>query len=123
MRFEVPGAKVGFEIPDEWWLFTEMNAFTPSGVFYQPSPKYPDFDLVPITDIEPPTRDLGYQLFKKYKMVPVLLAFLSQERPLPPVDVVSIEPTGRYRLKVVNGCHRYYASIAVGYTKLPVVVR
>jgi hypothetical protein len=29
----------------------------------------------------------------------------------------------RYRVKVRNGYHRYYASVAVGFTKLPVVVR
>jgi len=29
----------------------------------------------------------------------------------------------RYRVKVRNGYHRYYTSVAVGFTKLPVVVR
>jgi ParB-like chromosome segregation protein Spo0J len=51
-----------------------------------------------------------------------LLAFVSPECALPPVEVIRAF-SGRYDLKIINGYHRYYASVAVGYTKLPVVIR
>ena len=31
MRFETPTEQVAFEIPDEWWQFAEMDAFSSKG--------------------------------------------------------------------------------------------
>jgi hypothetical protein len=123
MRFETL-AGVSFEIPDDWWSFTEMDSFSPKGgrfYPYQRSGIIGDIQVVPLPHIEPPMRNSGVPLFKKYKMVPILLAFLSPECALPPVEVQALAPSEMYRFKVYNGYHRYYASIAVGYTKLPIL--
>jgi hypothetical protein len=120
-RFPIPQLTTQFEIPDEWWAFAEMNTFTPGGGGYYPPPWTSDFEVAPITDIEPPMRDNSVPPFKKYKLVPVLFAFQSPECALPPVEVF-LASEGRYRFKVRNGYHRYYASIAAGFTKLPIVV-
>jgi hypothetical protein len=47
---------------------------------------------------------------------------LAPESPLPPVEVLLKANPGQFRFTVHNGYHRYYASIAVGYQDLPVVV-
>ena len=123
MRFKTANG-IPFEIQDDWWVFAEMDGFTRNGgAFYPYAPGSEEVQIVPLVDIEPPTRALGVPPFKKYKLVPLLLAFSSPECALPPVEVCSVAPSGPYRFKVFNGYHRYYASIAVGYTALPVVVR
>ena len=123
MQFETPNG-TPFEISDDWWLFADMDSFNRNGGNYYPyPPECKDVRAEPLVDIEPPTRAPGVLWFKKYKLVPILLAFSSPECALPPVEVSSVALTGNYRFKVHNGFHRYYASVAAGYTSLPVVVR
>jgi len=43
--------------------------------------------LVLLDQIEPPRRNATTHLFKNYKMVPVLFAFMSPECALPPVEL------------------------------------
>jgi hypothetical protein len=125
MRFSTPRNDVEFEIPDEWWTFAEMNAFSTDGGGYYPYPFQcaKSVEIVELVDVEPPSRNDGVPPFKKCKLVPVLLAFTSPECALPPVEVEALSSDGRPRYRVVNGYHRYYASVAAGYTKLPVTVR
>jgi hypothetical protein len=67
-------------------------------------------------------RNSGVPPFKKYKMVPILFALSSPECALPPVEVDALAPAA-HRFRLHNGYHRYYASVAVGYPSLPVVIR
>ena len=125
MKFKTSPTGVVFDIPDDWWEFAEMERFDrASGRFYYYGGQ-PDTELAQVVDlasVEPPTRAVGTPLFRKYKLVPVLFAFSSPECSLPPVKVDLLpEPQG-YRYRVTNGLHRYYASAAVGYTGLPVVI-
>ncbi len=119
-------AEVTFEIPDEWWNFAEMQTFSSHkrGSYYPYSTtcKVEDIEVVPISDVEPPRRSAGIPLFKKYKLVPILFALSSPECALPPVEVVKFE-SERFRFKLHNGLHRYYASLAAGYINLPVITR
>jgi hypothetical protein len=96
------------------------GGFTPDRGYY-PAQAHADWKVVPIEDIQPPTRNTGVPPFKKYKMVPLLFAFRSPECALPPVEVCAASE-GPYRFKVRNGYHLYYASIAVGFSKLPVKI-
>ena len=124
MQFKTPITGTRFEIPDDWWSFAGMDAFTQRGGGFYPYQQCAgtvDIEVVPLTDVEPPLRDPGISPFKKCKLVPVLFALLSPEGILPPVEVF-LAPSGAYRFKVRNGYHRYYASVAVGFTKLPIVV-
>jgi hypothetical protein len=126
VHFETPGGEVAFEIPDEWWHFAEMDTFSSKGgrfYPYRPLTGDQEIEAVPLTDIEPPTRNSGVPPFKKYKMVPVLFALYSPECALPPVEVNALVAPAAYRFNVHNGYHRYYASVAVGYPLLPVVIR
>ena len=122
MRFEVPGSSLHFTIPDDWWRFCEMTTFRPVSKFYPYARNCSEAIAVPITEIEPPVRDVGIPPFRKYKLVPVLLAFWSPECALPPVPVEQAD-NGSYRYRPINGYHRFYASVAAGYSMLPVIFR
>jgi hypothetical protein len=124
MRFETPAGLVTFEIPDDWWSFAEMDNFsTKGGRFYAYPPDAQDVDVVAISDVEPPMRNSGVPPLKKHKMVPILFGLSSPECALPPVEVQALAAPAAHRFKVHNGYHRYYASVAVGYPLLPIVIR
>lgn len=120
MRFTTPGGQP-FEIPDEWWACADMDEFATENSYY-PCASGSNIQIVAIGDIEPPSRNPGVAPFKKHKLIPVLFGFRSMESRLPPVKVLRKDPTDRYHFRVYDGYHRYYASIAVGYESLPVVV-
>jgi hypothetical protein len=86
MHFETSVTGARFDIPDEWWSFAEMDTFKRVSEYYPP-PRDKDFELVPLSDVEPPMRNLGVPPFKKYKLLPVLFTFWSPECALPPVEV------------------------------------
>jgi hypothetical protein len=72
--FHTPNKDRQFEIPDDWWLFAEMNTFSPHECgFYL---FWPDLDkqveVVPIVEVEPVVRAPGVPLFKKYSLLPIL---------------------------------------------------
>jgi hypothetical protein len=122
MQFRTP-AGVPFEIPDEWWECADMHGFSTGGSrFYPCLPSSQNVQIVALSEIEPPTRNSAIPPFKKYKLIPVLFGFQSPESPLPPVEVLLKDPPNQFRFTVHNGYHRYYASIAVGYQYLPVIV-
>ena len=87
---------------------------------YQPS-TISEVTVVPLFEVEPPCRSDGVPAFRKYKLVPVMLAFASPECDLPPIEVKPIANSA-YRYQVCNGYHRYYASVAVGYIDIPALV-
>jgi hypothetical protein len=113
-----------FEIPDDWWAFAEMHAFASEGRrCYPVDPEQPGgsrVELVPTASVEPPSRNPGIAPFKKAKLMPLLFA-LRAGNCLPPIKVCRPGVDGRFRYRVCDGFHRYYASVAVGYAQLPVV--
>ncbi|MDE1955335.1 MAG: ParB N-terminal domain-containing protein [Betaproteobacteria bacterium] len=125
MRFRVPGEAFEFQIEDADWVFAGMKQFRPSVPFFL----YPrgldvsgvDLRVVPLAQIEPcaPRFERAGSLARE-RIVPILLAFLSQEGVLPPVQVEPLDGS-RYSFRLVNGFHRYCASIAAGFTEIPIV--
>lgn len=123
MRFQTPRRDIEFTIADEWWSFSEMETFDSGpGTYYPYTRSAKGVQIIELSQVEPPQRTDGVSPFKKYKLVPVLLAFQSPECGLLPIEVCEAHESG-YRYRVTNGYHRYYASVAVGYTNLPVIVR
>ena len=123
MKLTTPRNGREFAIPDDWWSFAEMNLFHPCETFYPYRPKCTgSIDIVSLKGIEPPIRDPGIAEFKKYKLVSVLLAFHSPECALPPVQVERLTAPNNYQYRIHNGYHRFYASVAAGYSELPIVV-
>ena len=122
MKKSIPGTDLEFERPEDWWLFCDLSIRNVNDYKYYPhNGSLRETEIANITHIEPPVRNNGIPPFKKHKLVPILLAFTSPECALPPVEV-SVNNSGPYKYTVTNGYHRYYASLAVGYTMLPIVV-
>ena len=125
MKIATPLQDHEIDIPDEWWEFCEMNTeYTRVGEFYP----YPqcfenNTEVIDIQDIQPIVRAVGTNGFRKYKMVPVLMAFRDPEGLLPPIEVGALKNDPKYRYKLENGFHRYYASLAVGYSRISVQVK
>ncbi|AVT81134.1 hypothetical protein [Rhodopseudomonas palustris] len=129
MLFQLPRQDGTFEIPDAWWEFADMASHQRIGEYYPyeglvRGEKYIDrshVELVPLQDIEPLRRDRGTPLFRKYKLVPVLMGLRSPHGFLPPCELRRTDG-GRFKYTLHNGCHRFYASVAVGYSELPVLI-
>jgi hypothetical protein len=123
MIFETPAGGVKFDIPNDWWAFAEMEKFNRVGQFYYYGGQcFSDVAVViDLVQVKPPQRDPGTGLFKKYKLLPVLFALTSPECSLPPITVERLLGSS-FQFSVTNGFHRYYASVAVGFSKLPVVI-
>jgi hypothetical protein len=125
MLFNLPLEAGSFEILDDWWHFAEMERFTvsPGGYYPYAIPKDEEVIVAAIDEVEPPRRNFGVVLLKKYKLMPVLFAFNSPECALPPVEVHKAPLGSSYKFTVHNGFHRFYGSVAAGYTHLPMVIR
>ena len=66
MRFETPAGQVAFEIPDDWWFFTEMDNFSLEGHRFYAYPLHArSVDVVPLSDVEPPMRNSGVPPIQK----------------------------------------------------------
>lgn len=121
-HFLTPHGEYEFTIPNEWWHFAEASCINADSENYYPyTLNAQGVKVISLRDIEPPKRDKGIAPFKKYKLVPVLLAFHSPECELPPIEVTEIQ-SSKYKYRVINGYHRYYASVAVGYGNVPVIL-
>jgi hypothetical protein len=129
MLFQLPRQDGTFEIPDAWWQFADMASYQRVGGFYPyqgliRGERFIDrrrVEVVPLVDIEPLRRDPGTPLFRKYKLVPVLMGLQSPTGYLPPCELRRTDG-GPYAFALHNGCHRFYASVAVGFTGLPALI-
>ena len=74
--------------------------------------------FVRIDAIEPPPMD--YEGLDRVRMVKVLHAIVSRTA-LPPVEVEEL--VGDYHYRLHHGAHRFFASVAVGFTLIPARLR
>jgi hypothetical protein len=122
-KFLVPGSSIEFEIPDDWWQFCDMEDFRPATTFYLYLQRDAGVQTVPIAEVRPPERSAGVVGLHKNRLAPILFAFTSDRCALPAVPVRELADRDHYRYEVLDGYHRYYASIAAGFTRLPVLIR
>jgi len=122
-KFIVPGSSIEFEIPDDWWQFCDMHTFSPTTTFYLYSQRDVGVQTVPISEVRPPERDSGVVGLHKNRLAPILLAFTSDRCAVPAVRVREITGGKPYRYEVLDDYHRYYAPIAAGCTRLPVLIK
>jgi hypothetical protein len=116
ISFRLPnGAE--FSFPVEWWNEVGMPAFERQSPYYL-------WDALPelfvrIDAIEPPSMD--YEGLDRVRMVSVLHAIVSRTA-LPPVEVEELS-LGDYHYRLHHGAHRFFASVAVGFTHIPARLR
>ncbi|MEH2485759.1 hypothetical protein [Bradyrhizobium sp. AZCC 2230] len=79
-----------------------------------------DHILVELTAIEPPRRNPGFALdengFRRDRMLRVLVG-IREDHSIPPIEIEDGDAPYAYRLR--DGVHRFYASIACGFSHLP----
>jgi hypothetical protein len=118
------------ELPDEWWEAAGMAGFKPTHAAYPTDAKLTDgkqiFD-VKILDVRPVQRNPGVGIFNdgeegtaKERVTSLLRGFRVGSL-IRPVEVVQEPAASRYRFKLVAGAHRFYCSLAVGFTHVPAI--
>lgn len=121
MQIPYPFFPATFEIPDDW--IAEAGVVLPlSGTSYASA----GATLVPVDEIEPPVRNLTHPLdfrgFDRARLVN-LLAGMRDGVELPPVRLARVDgpdfPPARFHFRVIDGFHRYHASLAAGFAQLP----
>ena len=122
----------GLEIilSDDWWAAAEMMGFVPTSNAYRPDPvHFPGRQvyLVAMQDIGPVMRGPGVAIFNgndeasaRERVVRILRSLRSGDA-IPPVEVVEGRPGYQYPYKLVHGTHRFYCTLAAGYTHVPAV--
>lgn len=123
MRFQMPHFPCEFEIPDDWIADAGARGFVPGTAAYLTSGAAHD---APLTQVEPPPRlphvQLSWRGLDLERFVRVL-RWIVEGVPVEAVPVVEMPfvdlGSSPYRFRVRDGVHRFYASIAAGFTHLP----
>lgn len=118
------------EVIDAWWTEAHMDDFPPAAKCYRVKiDSFPDRRVseVPIKDVGPVRRNLSAGVFNdnneasaRERVVAILRGFRSGAV-IPPVEIVVGRSGYEYRYKLVHGVHRFYCSLAAGFTHVPAV--
>ena len=123
MQFKTPDEE-SFEISNLLWERAGMPDFVASRPCYHvddvPCTLVPASDIVPLKR-KPGIPGFGENGLNDQRLESLFRAFRS-DIPLPPVQLIEVKLGGRYRYKVYHGVHRYFASVAAGFSHLPVTV-
>lgn len=123
MRFPMPHFPCEFEIPDAWLDEAGANGFTPTRAAFCSGSSAVN---VLLTAVEPPRLN-GYPLswrgLDRVRFVRVLKWMVEDTEiegvpvlPMPYVDLGS----SPYEFRIRDGVHRFYASVAMGFSHLAV---
>lgn len=117
-----------FEIDDEWWTEAGMQAFVPKTRSYRVDAQmFQNCWELPIVEVEATRRQLSHGVFNddaetcrsaKNRVISILRGFLD-DAPMPPVEVVRLPAGASNTYKLTQGAHRFYLSIAAGFTHVP----
>jgi hypothetical protein len=84
---------------------------------------------VRLDDVAPVERKLSHGIFNddiergptaKDRVLKILRGFVANDA-IPPVEVVRFPTSAQYRYKLTHGVHRFYLSIAAGFTHVPAI--
>ncbi len=127
MKFTHHGLQI--EIPDEWWTEAGMRLFVPTFTAYRVNHRqFQNVREVPIKDVGPVSRNSGVGIFNdseeegsaRERVVRILRGFRF-DNAIPPVEIVEGQAGYPYRYKLVHGAHRFYCSLAAGFTSVPFI--
>lgn len=111
-----------------------MNAFRPSTPSYLPGAPEKGYGLtggetvmpIPVASVEPLRRNLSHGVFNddhrpaRTRVVDLLKGFRNDDR-IPPVLVKWLPDGSAYSYRLSAGAHRFYCSVAVGYSHVPAI--
>ncbi len=75
--------------------------------------------LIALTDVEPARRLPGIPIFNRSKSVICILQGFVSSSAIPPIKLV--RTTGPHPYKLADGVHRFYCSLAAGFTHIPAI--
>lgn len=115
------------EIPNAWWEVGGVADFVPRSECYRAiapdEAEFGTFAIVPILEVKPvyrsPSIALEFGGFDRDRLVRILRGFVAGTA-MEPVKVIPTDD-GRYKYAVYDGFHRFHASVAVNFAKLPVL--
>jgi len=125
-------ADLRIELPDEWLHEAGMLRFVPESSSYlvdSSTSQSGSIFEVSMADVAPVRRSHGVPIFNadsdtgrtaRERVVSILRGFRSGKG-LPPIKVVVLPNDQRYRYRLVDGAHRFYCSLALGFSTVPVV--
>lgn len=111
------------ELPDDWWVEAGMASFVAGSRAYRTDRKCSEASL---DDVGPVHRAPGISIFNDSsdegsaheRVIRILRGFRSGET-IPPVQIVEGHAGYPYRYKLTHGVHRFYCSLAAGFTHVP----
>ena len=125
MKVEIPGKEnIQYEIPDEWWLSARMDSFVLQDDHYK-LPEISDAQKILTLDhlkIYPRKRNEGISEFRKESMIN-LLSRIRHDEPIDPIEIMKPSLDNGYEYWLKNGYHRYRASFAAGFKKIPAILK
>ncbi len=127
MRFSYPRFPAEFEIPDDWWAVAGMLDFKPADTSFRWQGDAAT--LVPIFDVEPPSRGktcpLDFHGFGKDRLIRIL-RWIADGAEIEPVPLRRLPTVETFRIpydyQTCEGFHRYHASVAAGFVLLPAII-
>ena len=121
-----------FELDCAWWTEAGMEKFAPLTRAYVAKSSQTDgrsIIEVPIEDVRAVSRKPGIGIFNdnedstaRERVVRILGGFVSGEK-IRPVEVKCEPPESPYRYKLHDGTHRFYCSLAAGFSHVPAVIK
>ena len=128
---EIRHGHVRQDLPNEWWEEAGMVGFVPARAAYRANPApYPSERVleVPIDHVEPLERRLSHGIFNdsdifgtaRERVVSILKGF-REDSAIPAVHVVRLGLGGPYRFRLKVGAHRFYCSVAAGFTHVAAI--
>jgi hypothetical protein len=124
MYFQLNWLPMTFEIPDAWLAHVELAGFNPPAVSFRSAR---DAIAIGIEEVQPPVRlptvEHDFNGFDRQRFLAVLSGMI-QDLELPPIilrrlpspEFEELGTPNPYKYRVYDGFHRYYASVAAGFS-------
>lgn len=121
MKFTVPDSIDSFEIPDEWWQAGNIGKQHLMSTHFEVEIS-PEIFNIPISSLIPPKRDNGMAMFPDGDRVINLLNGMRNGDSIPPIMLWSKKKMNSESYMIRDGMHRFYLSIALGFTEIPALI-
>jgi hypothetical protein len=119
------------ELNDAWWVEAGMVGFVPSSRTFRADPSAAEGQTIfeaRIGEVAPLRRNPGVGIFNddhkasaQERVVRLLRGFRNGDA-IPPVQLVADASFEGCRYKITHGSHRFYCSLAAGFTHVPAIV-
>jgi hypothetical protein len=111
---------IEFDMPEVWEKCLALSGLTGKSLLGDHFISHDAEKILDIREISSPVRAPGVTWFHEENMLPILKGIASSES-IPPIQV-DCPPQGPLPYRVRDGFHRFYASVLLGFRKIPVKV-